>query len=481
MGALAAAVMLAGAGTPSYWGDEAASVLSARRPLWSLWQELGNVDAVHGAYYLFLHFWIRLAGSSEFATRAPSAIAAGAAVAGVVVLGRMLFGMRTGVIAGMLMLALPQVTRVAVEARSYAFSMTVGVWLTVLLVVLIRRAEPRRRWWALYAAGLALGIYLFLYLGLLVPVHLVAVLLLARQRRALLRRWAMAVAAALVVASPVIIFGIAQQHQIAFLAARHYASANAVIVTQWFHSAPLAALGWGLIVIGVAATAIRRRRLSRARIGAMALVLGWVAIPTAVLLAGDALITPMYNYRYTGFSLPAVAIAAAVGVVQIADLVHGRRLRVLAAATLIVFAGALAAPVYVSQRGEFAKDGGADLRQTAAAVSELAAPGYAVVFDETVKPSRKPRLALDLYPASFDGLSDVALITPYVDRGWIWDRVAPLDSLHSPLSASPGVIAVEADGSTSTDLAELARLGFQPTAEIHVHRTTVYRLERGTP
>jgi hypothetical protein len=43
------------------------------------------------------------------------------------------------------------------------------------------------------------------------------------------------------------------------------------------------------------------------------------------------------------------------------------------------------------------------------------------------------------------------------------------------------VIAVEADGSTSTDLAELARLGFQPTAEIHVHRTTVYRLERGTP
>jgi mannosyltransferase len=476
----ATGVMVAGAGTPSYWGDEAASVMSAQRPLWSLWQELGHVDAVHGAYYLFLHFWVQLVGTSELATRLPSAVAAGVAVSGVVVLGRTLFGLRTGVIAGLLMLALPEATRVAIETRSYAFSMALAVWLTVLLVVLLRRAESSRAWWALYAAGLAAGIYLFLYLGLLIVVHAVAVVFLTDDRRSMLRRWALAVGAALVIAGPVIVAGVTQEHQIAFLARRDYASAYAVMVTQWFHSVALAVLAWSLIAIGAVTAVMRRNRLGGSHLGAAALVFGWVVIPTAVLLAGNAWLTPMYNFRYTGFCLPAVALAVAMGVTGIADLTRGRRLRTLTTATLIVFAATLAAPVYASQRGEFAKDGGSDLRQTAAAVAQIAIPGDAVVFDQTVKPSRRLRLALDLYPSSFVGLDDVALLTPSVNRSTIWDRVAPLDTLRGRLSAFQSVVAVEADRSSSTDLVDLARLGFDVVDEIHIHRTTVYRLEKGT-
>ncbi|MGN6501785.1 MAG: hypothetical protein ACTHKX_02630, partial [Pseudolysinimonas sp.] len=71
--------------------------------------------------------------------------------------------------------------------------------------------------------------------------------------------------------------------------------------------------------------------------------------------------------------------------------------------------------------------------------------------------------------------------TPYVDRAGLWDRVAPLDQAGSHLAEHRTVVAVEEDGSASTDLQDLERLGFGVITERHVHRTTVYRLERGAP
>jgi mannosyltransferase len=208
-------------------------------------------------------------------------------------------------------------------------------------------------------------------------------------------------------------------------------------------------------------------------------VLTWLVLPTAVLLIGNAWITPMYNVRYAGLSLPAVALAMAIGAERLGDLVRGRRAGILTRIAVVALALALALPVFVVQRGPFAKDGGADLRQTAAAVEEVAQPGDAVVFDQTVKPSRRPRLALDLYPARFAGLDDIALLTPYEDRVGLWDRVAPLDQITGRLAEHRTVVAVEEDGSASTDLLHLERVGFGVVSERHVHRTTVYRLERG--
>src|ERR1700709_768814 len=75
LGAAGLVLSAAGSWIPSLWGDEAASVLSAERPLPSLFRMLGNVDAVHGTFYLFLHFWVSVFGASPFAVRFPSAIA----------------------------------------------------------------------------------------------------------------------------------------------------------------------------------------------------------------------------------------------------------------------------------------------------------------------------------------------------------------------------------------------------------------------
>src|SRR3954469_22800654 len=88
LGFVAAVLGFAGSWIPSYWGDEAASVMSASRPFSSLASELTKIDAVHGAYYAFLHVWVNLFGTSELATRLPSAVAVGFMVAGTVVLVR---------------------------------------------------------------------------------------------------------------------------------------------------------------------------------------------------------------------------------------------------------------------------------------------------------------------------------------------------------------------------------------------------------
>jgi mannosyltransferase len=77
--AAAALVSLTGSWIPSLWGDEAASIMSATRSLPSLFRMVGTVDAVHGAYYLGLHFWVNLFGASPFSVRLPSALAVGAA------------------------------------------------------------------------------------------------------------------------------------------------------------------------------------------------------------------------------------------------------------------------------------------------------------------------------------------------------------------------------------------------------------------
>ena len=97
LGIVGTAVASIGSWIPSYWGDEAASVMSAERSLPSLFRMLGHVDAVHGTYYVFLHFWIGAFGASEFSTRFPSAIAAGLLVAGTFVLGQRLARRSVGI------------------------------------------------------------------------------------------------------------------------------------------------------------------------------------------------------------------------------------------------------------------------------------------------------------------------------------------------------------------------------------------------
>ncbi|MES2092615.1 MAG: hypothetical protein V4531_02230 [Actinomycetota bacterium] len=493
-----------GSWIPAFWGDEAASIMSAERPLATIWRELGRVDAVHGAYYVFLHFWIRAFGASELSVRQPSTIAVGLAIAGTVVLADRLFAQNPGnprpgtgglgarriaVIAGIVMILLPRVGSMAGEGRSYAIGTAVAVWLTILFLGLLTRRVTALLPWLAFAVVFAVAIYVFLYLALLAVVYAVAILA-HRPGRAVTLRWIAASAAGVVLAAPVIGYAIGERGQISFLAHRNYVTFSRMFVIQWFGNPWLAVAGWALIAVAVVAlvrawSGARSRSsgpVPRESVLPGALLGGWLVLPMGILILGNALVSPMYSIRYLSFVTPAVAILVAVGVSAL-GVRRGARgwIQTAAVAALI----GLALPTNIFQRTEFAKDGGSDLRQAAQVIGALATAGDAVVFDETARPSRKPRLALRLYPQYFRGLSDVTLRTPYFQRSGIWDSVWPIASVAPPLRltstvwdlelATPGSVAPPAN------VVALEGLGFRISRRIPVHRTVVYELTRETP
>src|ERR1022692_1236755 len=97
--AVTLAVMLWRITLPSYWRDEGATLSAVQRPFGDLIRMLGNVDAVHGAYYMIIWLAVRLGGSGELVTRLPSALAMAAAAAGVAAIGRRLVSPRAGLLA----------------------------------------------------------------------------------------------------------------------------------------------------------------------------------------------------------------------------------------------------------------------------------------------------------------------------------------------------------------------------------------------
>ena len=473
IGMLAAVISFAGSWIPSFWGDEAASIMSAERPVSTLFPMLGRVDAVHGLYYLFLHGWINIFGASELSVRLPSAIGVGLAAAGTVVLATLVLDRKIAVIAGLVFAVLPRVTYMGAEARSYALGTAIAVWLTVLLVILLRRGTSRVLPWVLYALGFTLAIYCFLYMVLLVFVHAIMLLSTTRSRE-VLRRWVGFAGLGVALALPVIVYALGEHGQVSFLGRRPRFSPHTVFISQWFSSPWLAAVCWLLIVtaVVVAARSWWRSSPRTLPVGAI-LVLSWLVLPTLLLELGNVFVAPMYTTRYLSFCTPAVAIAIAMGITVLAR----NWMRVAAVALLF----GLAAPVYLAQRGPYAKNGGSDWRQASAVLGEHARTGDAIVFDTATKPSQRPRLAMHLYPNDYVGLDDVALATPYSDIPSLWDAVAPLDRAAGRLGGIDTVWAMEMKpkgASVPADVLELRRLGFQVQREYPVHRTVIYELSR---
>jgi hypothetical protein len=186
----------------------------------------------------------------------------------------------------------------ATEARSSILTGLAAALYVAACLAVWERPESRARW-ALAAATLVAGTWLFLYLLLMGPV----VLLRGRPGR----WWRPGVApyavAALLV-SPVVVAGIRQRGQIAWIPDLGPRWVAEQIATQQYF------LGlWWWVAAGWLAAAVGLWRLARTRRGAAVLVVGWVVVPTALLLAGD-MVAPqvLYQDRYLAFTAPAVAL-----------------------------------------------------------------------------------------------------------------------------------------------------------------------------
>lgn len=127
------------AGAQSLWNDEGASyAMTQRTPADIVTNTAADIHPP--GYYLLLKGWTALAGTSEFALRAPSIFASILSLAIVYALGKRLFGRDAGTLAALLLAANTFAIYYAQEARMYAL---LGLWAgagMLALVVWLQRA-----------------------------------------------------------------------------------------------------------------------------------------------------------------------------------------------------------------------------------------------------------------------------------------------------------------------------------------------------
>jgi mannosyltransferase len=438
IGVLAAVVSLIGAGRPSFWYDEAATIsASYSRSLDQLWPMLGNVDAVHGLYYLLMHGWFQVFPPTEFWSRAPSGLAVGAAAAGVVVLGRQFSSRTVALSSGVICAILPRATWAGIEARPYALSMMAAVWLTVLLVSAARRNTA---WlWLSYGIVLATSVLLDIYLVLMVLAHFAFLCLHLRSRPVIVRFAVTSVLAGCVV-MPFMLRAIGQAHQIIWIAPVGRRTFEDVAVQQYFERSPLFLIVAALVM----ATAIVLWCLTSAKpdLPLLALAIAWLVIPTALILGWSAVVNPIYTPRYLCFTAPAVALVLGVCIGALAVKPW------VAAAIVSVFALAAGPNYLLVQRSQYAKYG-MDYSQVADLITAKAAPGDCLLVNDTVTFMPAPmRPLLAARPDAYRKLADLSLWQKATDRNDVFDTNLIPEATAGPLSNCRVVwIITQADAS----------------------------------
>jgi len=178
--ALAAAIRFYHLDYQSLWRDETDAVRFALRDIPTL---VGNFTAVgeNGAlFFLMLHGWLRLAGTSEFALRFPSLFFGTLAVPTTYALGRRIAGPRVALGGAFLLALSPYAVWYSQEGKMYGLV----TFLAPFSLLLVGHAVERQAWrLALaWACILVAFLYVHFYAPLMVVVGLVWFLILGWRR-----------------------------------------------------------------------------------------------------------------------------------------------------------------------------------------------------------------------------------------------------------------------------------------------------------
>jgi len=435
-------------GGPSLWRDEAYTKDAITRSVSQIFALLGRQDAVHGAYYMLMHVIAAAAGTSAVALRFPSLCAMVIATAFTAAIGRRAAALAlapdagrasrldipalTGLLSGMVFATAPYMTYYAQMARSYAI---VTMFATIASYLLIRAyPDGRWRWWAAYAAAVALTGLFNLFGLLILAAHGVTLLLTdargeaadargeaadahgeaadargqAAQGRRIGRvplRWLAAAAAAVVVLGPLLDVAHREQKQISWVVRPDFRTIEKLVSD--FAGSRALVLPFALLALaGIAAACLADnwRPLNPA-----AIALPWLVVPPFLLIAGSY-IKPVYVERYVEFCLPALAILVGAGLAGLVRLATSQRLSqsgltwLPPAVAALVIAGL--AVMLIGPQGAIRQTAARpdDLRLASAIVAANEQPGDVVFYI----PVNMHVLGTG-YPAPFLRLRDIAL------------------------------------------------------------------------
>ncbi|WP_330459905.1 glycosyltransferase family 39 protein [Streptomyces sp. NBC_00820] len=409
----------------SMWRDEAATWQVAQRPASGIWYMLGQVDAVHGLYYLLMHGLFVCFGASTTTLRLPSVLATATAATCVALIGHRLTGRWAGLAGGLAFGLLPAVQFYLQEGRSYAL-VAAGAGISTLLLVTALRGRARTGHWVAYGGVVAVCALLNWLSLLVLPAHL-ATLLWTKAARGTRTRWAVASTGAVGAALPLILFSRTQSDQVSWIPP----------LTWHMLIGPAV-----LLAIGGLGALLDRPRVGRLSAAAVGLPL--LAVPQLGLL-GISLVQPLFLDRYVLFSMLGLAllIGSALGAaVRAAGPRYPRASRLLVPVALATAVVALL-PQALAKRSPASRVD--DVLAAAGNVRQLKRAGDAVVF----VPAARRDTAL-VSPDAFAGLRDVALAESPLRSGTLKGEEAAPRRIRAAMLAQRRILLV-------TDAAEVAR------------------------
>ncbi|TAK89690.1 phospholipid carrier-dependent glycosyltransferase [Patescibacteria group bacterium] len=172
----------------SIWHDEGYTMMLAPMGVVEILERTAR-DVHPPLYYVTLHYWMFLFGTSELAARSLSAVCLLLAIPLTYLLMRRLFHSRAAAIATLLVAFSPFLIRYSQEARMYGMVALLLLFATYSLVRALQ--DKQKLWWVLYALAIAAGLYTHYYAVFLIAAHWVYVTSLTNSKpnSGLKNRW----------------------------------------------------------------------------------------------------------------------------------------------------------------------------------------------------------------------------------------------------------------------------------------------------
>ncbi len=421
-------------GIPSFWYDEAATYSGASRSFPSLWAMLGNVDAVHGLYYVLQHPVVHLFGPDPIAMRASSSLAVALTAAALYVLTRQFGPPLSALAASTVWLGLARTSWMATEARSFALATLTATVLTLILCAAVRSRS--RRWVVGYIVVALFGTHLYIYILLVVFSHALTVLWSRCSRQRKLVLWS-AMGLVTVLSAPLVTVIASQRGQLGGTFPISVGTWSHVFVSEFFHRAVWQSVAaWSMLAVAATIIVVRtialrgstRRLAERSSAteqpGLLATLLPWLVLPTVAIVVFSTVSPTIYQPRALVFCAPAFCVLLAESL--------RRALGSWAALTAAVLVVALGIPAFISNRELTAK--GSDWPLVASELTNVASAGDGILYSEPIDYHSWPSLVRIMHPDAVVDLVDVTLSRPYDEVSELFDDRVDVDSRSDELS-----------------------------------------------